>query len=321
MFKVIDLLPEGKLEESEDQARVAPPPPGVRRWIDLLEPDPASLDLLRQRFDFHPLAIEDCASFELRSKIEEYRNHLFIVLHTFTAPSGDPADLRIHEIHAFLSEDFLVTVHDNPVPATELVWRQAANNPEILSRGTAWAFYRTADAMVDAIFPVLEGLVKRVEKIETEVLESPEAHELKSIFGLRSTLVTVKRVLRPLRDVVGILSRRGEGGSVEPRTAMYFRDIQDHVLRSLEGIEETEGLIANVVDAYRYELSNRSNAIMAKLTIFSAIFLPLGFITGFWGQNFEHLPFGNDAMMISMLVSVAAVPIGLIAWFSRKGWM
>jgi magnesium transporter len=318
VFKVIDLLPEGKLEESEDPARVAPPPPGVRRWIELLEPDPPSLDLLRTRFDFHPLAIEDCASFELRSKLEEYNRHLFIVLHTFTAPATDPEDLRIHEVHAFLADDFLVTVHDNPVPATEQVFIQAASNPGILERGTAWAFYRVADAMVDGIFPVLDGLVRRVEAIETDALHSPDTH--KAIFGLRSTLVSMKRVLRPLRDVSGILTRRADA-PMDQRCATYFRDIQDHVLRSLETIEETEGLIANVVDAYRYELSNRTNAIMAKLTIFSAIFLPLGFITGFFGQNFDAMPFGSHALLYGMLAAIVAVPAGLLVWFARKGWM
>lgn len=324
MFKVIDLTAEGKLEESEDPDRVGPPPPGVRRWIDLLEPDPASLELLRQRFDFHPLEIEDCATFELRSKVEEYRNHLFVVLHTFTAPPDDPADLRIHEIHAFVGDCYLVTVHDNPVPATEAIWKQAAGDPAVLERGTTWAFYRVADAMIDMIFPVIDQLVRRVERIEAEVLETPEMHELKSIFALRSTLVTIRRVLRPLRDAIAVLSRRGEGtteGAIDRKTALYFRDVQDHVLRSLEAIEETMGLIANVVDAYRYELSNRSNQIMAKLTLFSAIFLPLGFITGFWGQNFTHLPFGNDAFLASMLIAIGAVPIVLLVWFTRKGWM
>jgi magnesium transporter len=320
VFKVIDLTAEGKLEESQDPARVARPPAGVRRWIDLLEPDPASLALLRERFDFHPLAIADCGSFEARSKLEEYRDHLFVVLHTFTAPPLDPADLRVHEIHAFVNETYLVTVHDNPVPATEAIWRTAAEDPAVLGRGMPWTFYRVADAMVGAIFPVLDLLLGKVENIEADVLEAPERQKPRAIFGLRSTLVSVKRVLRPLRDVIATLTRRSEA-PLDARTALYFRDIQDQVQRSVETVEETEGLIANVVDAYRYELSNRSNQIMAKLTLFSAIFLPLGFVTGFWGQNFTHLPFGSDGFLASMLISIAAVPLTLVLYFWKKGWM
>ena len=115
MFKVIDLPAEGKPEECEDLARVAPPREGILRWIDIIEPGKDALDLLRQRFDFHPLALEDCATFELRSKFEEYGDHLFIVLHAFTAASDDPTFIQIHEVHAFLAERYLVTVHDNPL--------------------------------------------------------------------------------------------------------------------------------------------------------------------------------------------------------------
>jgi magnesium transporter len=190
----------------------------------------------------------------------------------------------------------------------------------VLGRGPVWVLYRAADAMVSAIFPVLDQLLEAVERIEAGVLESPDPKGLRSIFGVRSTLVTIKRILRPLRDVVAVLTRRTEA-PLDQRTALYFRDLHDQVLRSLESIDETEGLIANVVDAFRHELSSRSNQIMAKLTLFSAIFLPLGFITGFWGQNFAHLPFGSDGFLASMLVSIAAVPLVLLIWFWRKGWM
>jgi magnesium transporter len=320
VFKVIDLTAEGKLEASEDLARVAPPGPGARRWIDVVSPTPDELRLLRERFDFHPLAIEDCGRFELRSKIEEYRSHLFIVLHAFTAAPEDPEDLQIHEIHAFVGEGYLVTVHDRAVPAVEAIRSEAATDPAVLGRGPAWVLYRAADAMVAATFPLLDLLVQRVEEIESAVLESPDPRGLRAIFGLRSTLVTIKRVLRPLRDVVAIMTRRSEA-PLDGRTALYFRDIQDQVQRSVETVEETEGLIANVIDAYRYELSTRSNQIMARLTLFSAIFLPLGFITGFWGQNFGHLPYGSDGFLASMLIAIGVVPIALLVYFWKKGWM
>ena len=320
MIKVIDLSGEGKPEESEDPARVQPPPDGVVRWVELVHPDADALDVLRRQFDFHPLALEDCATFELHSKIDEYGDHLFVVLHAFTPAPDDPTYIQIHEVHAFLSDRYLVTVHDNPLPAAEAVWRRAAEDRSVLARGPCWALYLTVDAMVDASFPVIDALVRRVERVEEALLSSGRPADLSEVFALRSTLVTMRRVLRPVRDVIRILTRRREA-PLSDRTALYFRDVQDHVLRCLETLDEAESLIANTIEANKAAQSNRTNAIMAKLTIFSAIFLPLGFITGFWGQNFERLPFGSDGMFAAMLVLVGAVPVALLGWFAWKGWL
>lgn len=321
MFKVIDLGPEGKPQESEDTSRVAPPPAGMVRWVDLLQADPASLDLLRSRFNFHPLALEDCATFEMRSKFDEYADHLFIVLHTFSRAPEDPTYIQIHEIHAFLAESYLVTVHNNPVPATEAIWRKAAADASVLRRGTGWALYNTVDAMIDATFPVLEALVQRVEKVEEQVLGGGFRRSLGEVFSIRSTLVSMRRVMRPVRDVVGVLTRRAEPPLSE-RTALYFRDVQDHVLRCLETVDEAEHLIINTIDAQRAALASRQNEIMAKLTIFSAVFLPLGFIVGFWGQNFSAMPFGSTATFSVLSLGLCvAVPVVLIAWFWWKRWL
>lgn len=320
MFKVIDLPAEGKPEESSGKDRVARPPEGTVRWVDLVEPDAEALELLRQRFDFHPLAIEDCASFEMRSKLDEYEDHLFIVLHTFTAAPDDPTDIQIHEIHAFLGDHYLVTVHDNPVAATERVWRRAATDPSILSRGPCWALYLNADTMIDAVFPLLDDVASRLERIEEVIVEDQAEPDLLNIFATKRMLVTMRRVMRPVRDVIGILSRRPEQ-LIRDRTQIYLRDVYDHVLRCAESIDEAQELAENAITAYQTTLSNRTNQVMKKLTIFSAIFLPLAFVTGFWGQNFDALPFGNDTLLYAMLVSMVLVPVVLLAWFWRRNWL
>lgn len=291
------------------------------RWIELLRTDPDCLDLLRERFDFHPLALENCATFDLRAKFEEYGDYLFVVLHTFTAAPDDATYIQVHEVHAFLSDRYLVTVHDNPLPATEDVSRKAASDPSVLGRGPAWALYLTVEQMIDAIFPVLDSLVERVERVEERVLSSGEPTDLGEIFAIRSTLVTMRRVLRPVRDVLAILTRRS-APPMSDRTVVYFRDAQDHVLRCLEMVEEAQSLISNTIDANKNAQNDRTNAIMAKLTIFSAIFLPLGFIVGFWGQNFGALPIHNEALMWTLSIALCGVvPIALLAWFWWKEWL
>lgn len=319
MFRVIDRTPSGELEETAGTDRVAPPPEGVVRWIDLIQTDSDSLQILAERFGFHPLAIEDCASFELHSKLEEYPDHLFVVLHAFTEDLDDPFDIQVHEVHAFVNDGYLVTVHDNRIPGAETVWERARREPTML-RSPAWALYRIADGMVDAIFPLLAKYEDEVERIESAVLGDPDDDELAQIFHLRSTLVSMRRVVRPLRDVVAMLTRRKKAPMTK-RAALYFRDVYDHVIRCHETIEEIQGLVESAMDAYQSAVTNRTNDIITRLTIFSVIFLPLTFITGFFGQNFEDMPFKNTGLFWAMLAGTLMLPVGLLYWFRRKGWL
>lgn len=319
MFRVIDLTSEGVLEESEGVDRVKPPQEGTARWVDLLEWDDDSLKSLGERFGFHPLAIEDCSTFELHSKLEEYPDHLFIVLHGFTEAPDDPFEIEIHEIHAFVHASYLVTVHDKPVESTESVWRRAGEDKRVM-RSSGWALHAVADSLVDSLFPLLRRIAAELERLEHAVLGDPSDEDLAKIFQIRGTLVSMRRVVRPLRDVISMLKRRKEA-PLSKKTSLYFRDVYDHVISAAEAIEEAQGLVESAMDAYNSAISNRTNEIMAKLTIFSVVFLPLAFLSGFWGQNFEHLPIGSEVVFYVNLAVMIGLPIGLLFWFRRKGWL
>jgi magnesium transporter len=319
VFKVLDLLPDGRTEESLDPARLALPPEGTVRWVEVIDAKLEDLELMGQRFGFHPLEIEDCATFELRSKIDTYPDHLFVVLHTFTADPEDPTDLQIHEVHAFIGEGYLVTVHDNPVPAADALWKRAKQDPSVLKRGPGWILYNTADAMVDAVFPMLEKITDHLEDIE-EGLLAGEPGEMLEIFKIKRQLVGMRRVLRGVRDVVGALSRRTKAPMTK-RIALYMRDVHDHAIRCAETVEEALALATNAMDTYQTALSNRTNEIIRRLTLFSVIFLPLGFLTGFWGQNFVDLPIRDHWSFVLSLVLMGATPVVLLLWFWRKRWL
>jgi magnesium transporter len=317
VFKVIDLPPEGKPQETTDLERVAPPPPGTVRWIDLIEPDADALELLRARFDLHPLTIRDCAEYGRQSKLDDFDRYLFIVLHAFTADPADPASIQIHEIHAFLGGTYLITVHDNPVPAQEEVWRDVASDRAALARGPSWALYLTIETLVESSFPLIDAITERLDTVEDQVLSGVKMTDLTSIFRTKRQLVDMRRVVRPLRDVIGILHRRVDDRITE-RTALHLRDAYDHVVRCSEAVEEAREVAGNVLSAYETQVSNRTNEIMKRLTIFSAVFLPLGFLVGFWGQNFEHLPFSSDTIFWLSMASMVVVPVALLYWFKRN---
>jgi magnesium transporter len=324
-FRVLELSSDGSVAELSGTEHVAPPPLGVTRFIDLEDADAASLELLRQRFHFHPLAIEDCAHLDQRPKLEEYGDHLFLVTQGFTCPTERALKLVLHELHAFLGERYLVTVHASPVPALELVWKRLRDDPRALSRGLDFVYYLIADLMVDGHFPVLDRIAEELEELEELMLSNPTKRQLTRIFRLKRHLVAMRKVLSPQRDTIAILTRRGDA-HVQERTSLYFRDVYDHLSRINESIEANRDLLGNALDAYLSAMSNRTNEIMKYLTLLSAVFLPLAFVVGFFGQNFDNLPFiedwvHSDGLMYAMVSICIGTPVGMYLLFRRKQWL
>lgn len=319
MFRVLDLPPGGP-PTVRDEGAVGPPPDGTVRWVDVIEPDAAALDRLRQAFGFDTLAIGDCAEFGTQPKVDDYDRYLFVVIHAFTADPDDPLEIKIHEVHAFLGESYLVTVHDDPVPAEESVWARASVDPAILTRGPSWALYLATDAMVGAAVPLVERLDGELDAIERKVIEEGTVVDLAVVFRAKRSAVAMRRVLRPLRDTLRVLQRRDDDPRISRRSARYLRDLADQVMRLTEQVEEARDVALSTVTAYQALQTNRGHETIKRLTIFSAVFLPLSFIVGFWGQNFLDLPYDSPGWMAFMLASLVLVPAGLMEWF-RRNWL
>jgi magnesium transporter len=324
MFRVMEFR-DGRLEVSEGIERVGRPPEGVRRWVDLRAPQPAELELMRERFDFHPLTIEDCGHLDQRPKLEEYDDHIFLVTQGFFAGGERVDDLQLQELHTFLGERFMVTVSLGEIGALEAAWQRLAHDPKLLERGVDFAYYLVADGLVDDNFPILDRIADELEGLEDSVLSSPRHEDLQRIFELKHHLVSMRKVLSPQRDVLGLLAKRGEA-HVSERTAVYLRDVYDHLVRINESIETNRDLLGNALDAYLSAVGQRTNEIMKHLTLLSAVFLPLAFVVGFFGQNFDDMPLlkgwmHSDAMMWTMIALCATIPVGMWAWFKHKGWL
>lgn len=321
-YRVLEFGPTGVTEftEDEDYDHVAPPPEGYLRWIDLEDQDEAQLAVLAERFGFHPLAIEDCLHFDQRPKLEHYDGYLFLVMHGFELISEPEEELRSLELHTFLGDRYLITVHTEPLPPLNSVWNRLKANGAMARRGPDFIRYLVADATIDTFFPLMDHLTAEIEEIEDALLgHSPQPSTLESILRLKRLLVTLRKVLSPQRDVLARLARPGEE-YVADKTALYFRDVYDHLLRISESVEANRELLASVLDAYLWSASQRTSEIMKRLTVLSAIFLPLTFITGFFGQNFERMPFGSNWLFAAMLASCAVVPAGMLFFFLRSKW-
>lgn len=325
MFRLVQLDADGQLRISEGPEEVTPPAEGVRAWIDLVDPSAEELELLRVRFGFHPLALEDCAHLDQRPKLEEFGDHTFLVTQGFGCQDTTIRNLTLYELHAFLGRNYLVTVHTGTIPAVARLWSRGCAAQSPLERGPDFLYYLIADALVDEGFPILDRIGDEIESIEDEVLINPRRQAFARIFELKRTLVQMRKVLTPQRDMISMLARRGDA-RVSERTALYFRDIFDHLVRLSESIEANRDLLGNSVDAYLSSVSNRTNEVMKYLTVLSAVFLPLSFVVGFFGQNFEWLPVfqhwsQSPVLIYGMLLACVSVPVLMLLWFKKRGWI
>ncbi|HYH99014.1 magnesium/cobalt transporter CorA [Hyalangium sp.] len=288
------------------------------KWIDVLAPTEEGLMRLAERFGLHRLAVEDCLHLDQRPKLEEYPNHQFIVLQGFTA-GKDICDLTLHEHHFFLGPDWLISVHEFPFDAHDEVRRRVENDPRAtIERGVDFILYLLADTLIDRQFPIMDSFSEELEDLEVAIFEQADKQQLQRIFELKRMLVTFRRVLSPQRDVVGLMARRGIP-HVQERTTLYFRDVYDHLVRLYEQIDAGRDLLGNAMDGYLSMVANKTNDITKQLTIFATIFLPLSFIVGFFGQNFDAL--SGTVFYYAMWTMIVAFPITLVFWFKHKKWI
>jgi magnesium transporter len=319
MFRTLHI--NGTSARVQEGEPVLPLTPGEKCWIDLQDFETTELGLVGQRFQFHSLALEDCVTPDQRAKVDEYGDHLFMVMHSLSRGEADGEEvIEAEEVDAFLGESYLVTVHRKPIKQLEAVWQRTITNGHLAAEGVDFLLYLILDALIDDAFPIIDAISDRLEEIEAEIIDRVEQSQLIRLLGLRRQLITIRRTLAPHRDVLAMLVRRGDP-RISDKTALYFRDVYDHVVRAYEEIDTERDLLGNAMDAYISMTDNRTNNIMKQLTIFASIFLPLTFLTGFFGQNFTMLPIGSPFLYWAMLSVCVSVPIGMLVWFRWRAWL
>jgi len=291
--------------------------PGAMRWIDLA-PTPENLAWLGATFHFHPLALEDCAHEDQRVKFDQYPDHLFVVIHRLS-PSPDDTEIVASELHAFLTADVLVTVHSAPIGEVDQIMARCAREPELFGRGPDFALYLLHDAVTDVHFSLADTLTEEVETIAAEVLSHEAGPDVAERIALtRRQHAVLRRRLSPQREVYAALARPGQP-LVREQTAIYFRDVADHLVRLTEEIDMGRDLLASSMDAYLSQTNNRLSHVTTRLTLIATIFLPLNFVAGFFGMNLEIFPPQVSVLMV--FASMVAMPVGMWVFFKRKRWI
>jgi magnesium transporter len=282
------------------------------RWYDV--PDPASpdLDQLAKQFTLHELDIEDCRHHPQRAKEEEHDNYVFCILKRIHVKT----ELRFRDVCIFLGHDFLITVHTGENDLIERIAKKAvAERDTRLDR----IFYNIVDAIVDEYLPVLDATSEKISELESGVIENPQPQLLCNIFHLKRKLIIFRRVVSEMRELVNAVLRR-EMGIVGDDLDHYFRDIYDHLVRTLDLIETNRDLLTGSLDIYLSAVANRTNEVMKVLTVWGTVALPLVIITGFFGMNL-HLPWmqtPHGAWYATGLMVASTIVI--LIYFRRKGW-
>lgn len=311
---------ERQIERVEELAACLNGPGKCWINIDGLE-DAAMLQRLGDLFGLHPLAIEDVLQTVQRPKVEEYEDHFYIVAQMVYAEA--PLRVEFEQVSIFFSGRFLITIQEAPGRDVFEPVRARLRNGHAFSRSRGYddLAYQLVDAIVDQFFPVLERLGEAVEDLEIALLKRPSKKELHQLHALKRILLKMRRNAWPMREMVNALIR-DESGMVTSETKVFLRDCYDHTIQILDMIETYRDILGGMMDLYLSSLSMRTNEIMRVLTVVSTIFIPLTFIVGVYGMNFDYMPELRTRYGYFICLGVMGVlAVGMLILFRRNKWL
>ena len=293
-------------------------------WLDLDDEatDGTVSELLRVHFGFHPLAVQAAEKFNQRPRIDDYDNFMYLVTR-----GADPEHTGQVEVHCFWTDRYVVTVHRGNCPAIQEVRNRIGRHHASDSAAPQIVIvYFVINAMVDTFFPFLAKFDDRIDALEDDILKQPTEAQLGELFDMKRTLMDERKVIAPQRDMMASINDGvTEVPGMTEEATRYFRDLYDHLIRLADLVDSYRDLLTSVMDTHLSTVSNRLNVVMKQLTIIATIFLPLSFLTGFFGQNFAYevrvwLAPTWSFFVIGIGLELAAVVV-LLWWFRRRGWL
>jgi magnesium transporter len=297
-------------------------------WLDVI-PEAADREqiaaLFRHLFAFHPLALDAALQESHIPRVDDWEKYLYIVLHAADCPSD--GTLRTHELDLFLGPNYLVTIHEEPIPPLDHLWDQCRQGAgQRLQGGADHLLYLLADALTADYMGVVDRLDDEIDRIEAAVFHPRGSRLVSDIFRVRRSLLRLRRILGSLREVMNRLAR-DDFPVIDAKDRVYFRDVYDHMVRLYEIVDGLRDMIGGALDSYLSVTSNRMNEVMRTLTVVTVLFLPLNYLAGFFGMNFFGEPFNvlnpfPSTMLFGLcLAAMVGIPLGMWQWMVRRGMM
>ncbi len=291
-------------------------------WYDIRGVHDVTLvEKIGAAFQIHPLVLEDVLETNQRPKLEEYENGIFLVVR---ALSFDQSALAIHteQVAIYFSNKLLISFQEDKTDLFEGVrTRITSGRGKIRSRGADYLAYALIDNIVDYYFDVLDKVEEEIDRIEDEVLTNPGMQVKSSIHQLKRELLTVRKSVNPLREAISRFSK-AEHDLIDESSKLFLRDLHDHIIQIMDMVENYRDTLSGLQDLYLSELSYKMNSVMQMLTIIATIFIPLSFLAGVYGMNFDHIPELHWQYSYYVFWGVIVFIIGgSLYYFRRKGWL
>jgi magnesium transporter len=293
-------------------------------WLDLTDPSDDDLAKLRKTFDLHPLAIEDAQTVHERPKIEQYPEYLFLVVHAVT---WDDDRLTTHELAIFAGHRFLITIRRKPAYSIEETERRWAVHDGELGTDAGFLLYTLLDTIVDAFFPIGDRLEEWIAELQTALFDRQGDQRklgemLREIFELKNDVHHARRAVVPMRDILQPLVR-GDLRFFDRDEDRYYRDVYDHTIRVIDQLDSARDLVGSALEIHLSLVANRQNEVSKQLAIIATIFLPLSYLTGFFGQNFGAMVNSITSPQLFWFAGVGSEVLCvaiLLIYFRAKKW-
>ncbi|MCL7419633.1 MAG: magnesium/cobalt transporter CorA [Methylobacter sp.] len=283
--------------------------------------DISVIDAIGKHFGIHALVLEDILNTHQRPKFEDFNDYLYIVLKALSL-SDDIFDVDYEQVSLLVLDKFVFSFKEKPDDIFDSILAQLGNEKgRLRNLGTDYLAYVILDTVVDEYFALQDALDELIENVEDELLSTPTAKTLKTIQTIKRELIFLRRSVSPLRELL-VAIQRSDSHLLHERTKRYFGDVYDHAIRVIEAMESYRDLIAGMLDIYLSSVSNKMNETMKVLTVFATIFIPLTFIAGVYGMNFEYMPelkwkWAYPALWMLFI----AISVFLLGYFKKKDWL
>jgi magnesium transporter len=279
------------------------------------------IEKIGKQFGLHPLVLEDIVNTGQRPKLEDFENHVFVVLKMLYYDQ-EKGELEAEQISLIFGQNFVISFQERVGDIFEpLRERIRKGKGRVRKAGSDYLAYALMDSIVDNYFVILEQLGEKIEDAEQELAVNPTLETLQTIRTFKKEMIFLRKSIWPLREVVNSLER-GESSLVDESTLIYLRDVYDHTIQIIDTVESYRDMLSGMLDVYLSSISNKMNEVMKVLTIFAAIFIPLTFIAGIYGMNFGFMPeLGWRWGYFAALLVMAIVAVALIVYFKRKRWL
>ncbi len=292
-------------------------------WLNVERATKKETEYLAQNYPFHPLDLDDCLSRIQRSKIDEYEDYLFIVLH-FPLFSKEARVTIPSQVSIFISKDYIITLHAGALKPLVALFRDCQINEKARQqnmKSSGYLLYRIVDRLVDYCLPILNKIMGNIDKVEDDIFDTRKRGTVQEISILRRDIISYRRLIWPLRAVIGTLEHKTEQFTREDME-VYWGDIVDHADKIWDTLDECKEIIEGLDDTNNSLYSHRTNEVMRVITILATILLPLTVVSGIFGMNVAPLPLeGSVLSFVIIIVVMAGIIGGMLYFFRRQRWI